>query len=189
MWRIGMVTLALLAWAVPGWSDDIYRWTDGSGAVHFSNTPVGVGGGDPEKVTIEGHASFGQRTESNAEDAPASDARNERAPDADRFSTQASLRRRGLERNLRTANQRLHDIDARLAELAEARTRHSAGLAITGGLGTNAGNYLSDEEKQLTEERKQLAAQTEDMRADGKKLRDEVVSREGEAPSWWRDVR
>jgi hypothetical protein len=187
MWRIGVVALALLAWTVPGWADEIYRWTDGSGAVHFSNTPVGVG--EPEKVTIEGKASFGQGGESNADGVPASEAAHERAPDADRFSTQASIRRRGLERNLKTTNQRLQEIDARLAELAEARTRHSAGLAITGGLGTNAANYLSEEEKQLGEERKQLASQAAELRSDGQKLRNEVVSREGGAPSWWRDVR
>src|SRR5205823_433491 len=34
---IGPWTLALLALSAPGWSSDIYRWTDGAGNVHYSN--------------------------------------------------------------------------------------------------------------------------------------------------------
>jgi hypothetical protein len=187
MWMIGVVALALVAWAVPGWSDEIYRWTDESGAVHFSNTPVA--GGQPEKVTIDGHASFGERGGSNAGGGGASEGGHERAPDADRFSTQASLRRRSLERDLRATDQRLREIDARLAALAEARTRHAGGSVVTGGLGTNAADFRSEEEKQLADERKEIAGQADELRANGRKLRDEVTSREGSTPGWWRDLR
>src|SRR5919201_580606 len=105
MRMIGPWALALLALAAPGWSGDIYRWTDDAGHVHYSNMDAEGAG-----ATAPG--------------------------DAVSFSADASLRRNALERDLRATQQRLREIDARLALLAQARTQHTQGSAATGGVGT-----------------------------------------------------
>ena len=38
MWRVRSM-VAVLALALPASATEIYRWTDGAGKVHFSNTP------------------------------------------------------------------------------------------------------------------------------------------------------
>src|SRR5262249_60634373 len=89
------LTVAALALALPVWSNDIYRWTDGSGQVHYSNTPntghgatsVGPGG----TAALEG---------ASRQDAAATD-RGKDGTDPAAFSASASLRRNAFERDLR----------------------------------------------------------------------------------------
>src|SRR4051794_6458596 len=89
------VGVSLTVLAGSGWADEIYRWTDGSGAVHFSNTPTS--GGTPTGLTGDETAGDtgaapGAQSGAQVADAAAADPG---------FSTDASLRRTALEREAR----------------------------------------------------------------------------------------
>jgi hypothetical protein len=105
------------------------------------------------------------------------------------FSTDVSLRRNALERQLRITHQRLREFDGRLAALARARMDNSGGSAATGGLGTSAGDFRSEQEKALGAERDQVAERASALQSDYGKLREEVTARLGTTPDWWVDVR
>src|SRR5262245_24516458 len=130
-WLMGLAASALLAG--PVWGDDIYTWTDKSGHVHFSNVPS----------TDQRGAKLG-----TTDSVPPDELRQaETAPELDeeqqRFADRAALERSKKARELRTMDKQVKAIDARLAELGRARTAHARGSAITGGLGTNAGEFRS----------------------------------------------
>jgi len=187
MRMIGPWTLALLALSAPGWSSDIYRWTDGAGNVHYSN------------MDAEGDDAAAMAHEPAAEEAPADltdDAADRTAArgDSDTFSATASLRRNALERDLRATARRLQEIDARLATLARARGQHAQGSAATGGVAAPTAapdgiDLRSEEERTLATEREQLAQHADQVRNDAAKLREEVTARLGATPPWWIDLR
>ena len=179
MRMVGLTVGLVLLGSGPVWSEEIYHWTDGQGTLHFSNTPStdvpwtrlsdvapavptpAPGRADPEAAT---------------------------AGDAT-FSSDVSIRRNALERDLRATQKRLRDVDARLATLGRARNQHARGSAATGGVGTLAIDVRSDEERALATERAQLAQHADEARNEGVKLRDEVTARLGAIPPWWNDVR
>ena len=177
MWTVWGVMLATVALVPPAWSGDIYRWSDSSGNVHYSNID-GVDGGTKIEPA--------ERARADDDDG---DAEASTAPDTGAFSAQASLRRNALERDLRATDRRLRELDGRLASLARARGQNAAGSAATGGVGTGALDVRSDEEKTLATEREQLAQHATEVRADAARLRDEVTTRLGTTPAWWIDVR
>ncbi|TMB20246.1 MAG: DUF4124 domain-containing protein [Deltaproteobacteria bacterium] len=190
MRMIGPWTLALLALATPGWSGDIYRWTDAAGDVHYSN--MAADGADAAPVAR------GEPVAAPAERAPADPhdaAEGTTAPtDADTFSAGASLRRSALERQLRATERRLREVDAGLATLARARSQHAQGSAATGGVGTPTAapqgiDLRSEEERNLATEREQLAQHAEQVRNDAARLCQEVTARLGATPPWWIDIR
>jgi len=196
MRTIGPWTLALLALATPGWAADIYRWTDGAGNVHYSN--MDAEGDDAASVARDApvappdeEASLNDATGDTADDA----AGGTTAPaDPSAFSTDASLRRNALERDLRATQQRLHEVDAHLAALARARGQHAQGSAATGGVATPTAapegiDLRSEEERTLATEREQLAQHADQVRDQAAKLREEVTARLGVTPPWWIDLR
>ncbi len=152
MGRMGIAVLAATVLAAPAHADDVYSWKDQRGVTTFSNAPT----------------QGAQQADIRWEDSPAPDdvapasATSELTPDE-------SIRKDDLQRELKALDQQVKSLDGRLAELAAARTSHARGLAITGGLGTNAGRYLSPEEESLGAEREKLVDQVE-------KLRDEIAS-------------
>jgi|SRR5581483_1856438 len=172
-WGVVLATVAVVA---PAWSSDIYRWTDSSGSIHYSNIDGADGG---TKIAPAERAGGEDDDETEAST----------APETDTFSAQASLRRNALERDLRATDRRLRELDGRLASLARARGRNAAGSAATGGVGTDAIDVRSEEEKALATEREQLARHAAEVRGDAARLRDEVTSRFGTTPAWWIDVR
>ena len=174
MWRVAVLGLGFLVSAAPGRADEVYQWTDAKGGVHYSNTS---GGGEPTAAV--------QRDQSG-EDAGA---RGAAGGDPATFSTDTSLRRNALERDYRTTDRRLRELDARLATLARARTDHARGSVSTGGVGTLAGDFRSEEEKALATEREQIAKHAQEIRTEYDKLREEVIARLGSTPDWWVDVR
>ena len=191
MRMIGPWTLALLALSAPGWSSDIYRWTDGAGNVHYSN------------MDAEGDDAAAVAHEPAAEEAPAAltddttdDAADRTAArgESDTFSATASLRRNALERDLRATARHLHEIDARLATLARARGQHAQGSVATGGVAAPTAapegiDLRSEEERTLATEREQLVQHADQVRSDAAKLREEVTARLGATPPWWIDLR
>ena len=191
MRMIGPWTLALLALSAPGWSSDIYRWTDGTGNVHYSN--MDAEGDDAAAVA---HEPAAEETPAALTDDTTDDAVDRTAArgDSDTFSATASLRRNALERDLRATARHLHEIDARLATLARARGQHAQGSVATGGVAAPTAapegiDLRSDEERTLATEREQLAQHADQVRSDAAKLREEVTARFGATPPWWIDLR
>jgi len=161
------MALGLVLIAGSARADEIYRSTDAAGRPVFSN---GRGGSGDARQDVAPAA------------APATE-------DAENFSTGASLRRQALERDLRTSERRLRDLDARLAALARARTRNAGGSEATGGVRAVAADVRSEEEQRLAAEREQVAQHVADARAAYAKLREEVAARLGGTPSWWIELR
>ena len=176
--RMVWLTVGMLALALPARSSDIYRWTDGAGNVHYSNTPN------------TGHAakavgSDGGPAVDDDEGRPGAD----RDPDADAYSASASLRRNALERELRATEKRVREVDAQLAKLARARGDRADAARTTSGVGTNL-DVRSEEEKALATEKEQLAQHAVQVRSDAAQLRQEVTQHSGGAtPDWWVDIR
>jgi hypothetical protein len=170
MRMIGLMALGMVALAGVGRAEEIYRWTDAAGGVHYSNMP-----------TVGAH-----RVHASPE--TAADAATS-ADDEAAFSTATSLRRNALQRDLRATDTRLRAIDRRLATLARARGRLAAGSPATGGVGTLAAQVESEEEHALKGEREQLAQHADELRSAASKLREEVSARFGSTPAWWTDVR
>ena len=193
MRMIGPWTLALLALTTPGWSGDIYRWTDGTGNVHYSN--MDAQGDDAAAVAHEPAAPPAEEAPADLTDGTTDDAADRTAArgDSDTFSATASLRRNALERDLRATARRLHEIDARLATLARARGQHAQGSAATGGVAAPTApegiDLHSEEERTLATEREQLVQHADQVRSDAAKLREEVTARLGATPPWWIDLR
>ena len=194
MRTIGPWTLALLALATPGWAADIYRWTDGAGNVHYSN--MDAEGDDAASVARDAPVAPPEEEASASLDGATDEAAGGTVAPADpgAFSTDASLRRNALERDLRATQQRLHEVDARLAALARARGQHAQGSAATGGVATPTAapegiDLRSEEERTLATEREQLAQHADQVRDQAAKLREEVTARLGATPPWWIDLR
>jgi len=187
MRMIGPWTLALLALSAPGWTSDIYRWTDGAGNVHYSN--MDAEGDDAAAVA---HEPAAEEAPADLTDDTTDDAADRTAArgDSDTFSATASLRRNALERDLRATARHLHEI----ATLARARGQHAQGSAATGGVAAPTAapegiDLRSEEERTLGTEREQLAQHADQVRSDATKLREEVTARLGATPPWWIDLR
>ncbi len=182
--------LALLALATPGWAGDIYRWTDDSGNVHYSN--MDAQGSDATAVAPAG-PSAAARDESAPRGAHAK-REAEDAGDTDAYSADASLRRNALERELRATERRLREVDGQIATLARARGERVQGSVSTGGVGVPAVapggiDLRSEEERNLATEREKLTQHATQIRNDAAQLRQEVTARFGATPPWWIDLR
>jgi len=178
MRMVWLVTVGMLALALPAWSSEIYRWTDGAGNVHYSNTPNT--GHHATAVGPDGAPVGGDDGGSAGED---------RDPEADAYSASASLRRNALERELRATEKRVREVDAQLAKLARVRGDRADAARTTSGVGTNL-DVRSEEEKALATEREQLAQHAVQVRSDAAQLRQEVTQHTGGAtPDWWVDIR
>jgi len=179
MRKVVWLTVGVLALALPAWSSDIYRWTDGAGNVHYSNTPST--GQAAKAIGPDGAPAVG--------DDDGGSAGEDRDPDADAYSASASLRRNALERDLRATEKRVRDLDAQLTKLARARGERSDAAKATSGVGTNL-DVRSEEEKALVTEKEQLAQHAVQVRSDAAQLRQEVTQHTGGAtPDWWVDIR
>jgi hypothetical protein len=170
---LALVAVALAAPArAESLDDDIYRWTDHAGRLHYSNTRVGPAsddiGGAVEGVSPEGS---GEATgEVTASQVPST-------PEDTAFANSASLRRNALERDLRTTERRLREVDEELAGIARDRAAPPSGPP------------LPNQGFQLAAEREQLAKRANSLRGDYQKLREEVTTRLGGTPVWWIDLR
>jgi hypothetical protein len=185
MWWVAGALVMIVAWTGTAGAEDIYRWRDSQGRLHFENVPAP---GDrrapaPEPAAVAADAAAAPEAAEDDGAAP------RRAVSDEAYSADVSNRRTGLERELREAQRRLRDIDVRLEALAAARLRNARGSAATGGVGAPAENVLSPEEEALVEEREQLAQHAEEVRNDAAELRQEVEARLGAVPAWWSDLR
>lgn len=154
------------AQAARGEEDQVYRWADRGGHLHFSNVPSpgseATGIVSNEELPVTPPAPPGQPGATQGGSNPGS-------PDHEE-SPHAAVQRQDLERQIKDAERQLHALDARLGDLAAVRTRFAKGTPVGGGLPSNAGGVLSDEEKSLAQQRDSLKAGVERMRADMGKL-------------------
>jgi hypothetical protein len=171
--------LGLAALAAPGWCDEIYEWTDGNGGLHYSNTPT-------DSVRAR---RFSDIVSAPDEAAGPEGAAADAGAGSEAYSTEASLRRNALEKDLRATEQRLRAVDARLATLGRARNQNARGSAATGGVGTMALDVRSEEERSLDTEREELGQHVDELHAEATKLRDELTARFGSTPAWWNEIR
>ena len=174
-------------------ADEMYRWKDSSGGLHFENVPtperrsrgdgaevptgdiVADQGGEPADPSLYDSGDEAKRKKMTADE-------------QETFSTDISSRRSQLERDLRGTESRIRQIDGQLATLARARTKNARGSEATGGVAAPA-NILSPEEDSLVDERDELAQHAVDVRNDAAELRQEVEARLGTVPAWWTDIR
>ena len=193
MRMLAYATLAVLAGFAPGRAEEIHRWTDSSGRVHYSNTPTGRsadGAPSPSGQAYDpsGDAEARPTARGHDPEAPAPAAAAPSTADAyDAFSTQASLRRSTLARDIRDTEKRIKGIDSRLSDLQRVRARNAQGSAATGGVKASL-DVRSDEEERLAEQREELTKHATEVRNDYTKLRQEVTSRLGTTPPWWIDA-
>src|SRR5262249_46572064 len=146
VWRLvmrmaGWVALATVTLAAPAWSQEVYRWQDDAGQVHYSNTPAAAPdgapvpddpmrfrGATPEPAAPEATDAALQPRDDAAAAAPDEDplgaVEDPTAPklvtedEAPGVSTDASLRRNDLERDLRATQKRIAQIDGQLHTLS-----------------------------------------------------------------------
>jgi len=190
MWMVAVLAMVLVS-SGHGLADDIYRSVDAQGQVDYSNGPTRH---SDEGASEDGaQENAGMPADAGHRDDQGNDtgagAGAAAAPADNGFSTEASLRRSTLERDLRATQKQLKDVDARLEVLSRARTKNAGGSAATSGVGTNAGDMRSEEEKNLATQRQQLAQHVTEVREAASKLKQEVTDRLGATPEWWVDLR
>lgn len=185
MWMVAVLAMVLVS-SGNVLADEIYRSVDAQGQVHYSNGPArhtdGTASEDGSQDNAGMPADAGNQDDQGDTGAAAEPADNG-------FSTESSLRRTTLERDLRATQKQLKDVDARLEVLGRARTKNAGGSAATSGVGTLAGDVRSEEEKNLATQRQQLAQHATDVREAASKLKQEVTDRLGATPEWWVDLR
>jgi hypothetical protein len=186
-----LVVIAVLAGTST--AEDIYRWKDPTGGLHFQNVPTP----GQRSVLLDDSGSAGSESSdttgvamSDGGETGETPKRKKLTPEQEEdFSTEVSMRRATLEKELRGTEKRLRDVDGRLATLQRARLKNVNGSAATGGVGAPAYNVLSPEEEALVEERDELAQRAVEVRNDAVHLRQEVEARLGSVPAWWTDLR
>jgi hypothetical protein len=190
----------LMVMALTGSSlaDEMYRWKDSSGGLHFETVPapgerrrredaaevptgdiVADQGGEPVDPSLYDSGDSGDEVKKK---------KKMTAGEQEALSTDISVRRSQLERELRGTESRIRQIDGQLATLARARTKNTRGSEATGGVAAPA-HILSPEEESLVDERDELAQHAVDVRNDAAELRQEVEARLGSVPAWWTDIR
>jgi len=193
--------MVIVALAGSSAAEDIYRWKDSAGGLHFENVPTpnpttGMqqqqlgGSGSEVTAAVETPPADVIYDDNGVPMEAAAPATKRLPPDqvAD-YSTDVSIRRTQLARELKSTESQLKSIDARLATLKQARLRNARGSAATGGVGAPAQDVLSPEEEELVEQRDELAQHAVELRNDAANLRQEVEARLGSVPSWWTDLR
>lgn len=187
------VLVVIVVLAGTSTAEDIYRWKDPTGGLHFQNVPTP----GQRSVLLDDSGSAGSESSdttgvamSDGGETGETPKRKKLTPEQEEdFSTEVSMRRATLEKELRGTEKRLRDVDGRLATLQRARLKNVNGSAATGGVGAPAYNVLSPEEEALVEERDELAQRAVEVRNDAVHLRQEVEDRLGSVPAWWTDLR
>jgi hypothetical protein len=210
MRRLAAVCVAVLAASTAASAQKVYKWTDESGRVHFSNvgpadqTPEDKGEAAAPESAPEANAPSAETSapptfpESAGGEAPFGDAAAPPpvAPPADEkpsrysklstdgFSVTATQRRAALRRDLTNVKRRIAEIDRQMEELRRTRreTVSSAAERLQGV--TIPPDLPSEEEKDLAVERKEAEKRIEDIRNQYAELRDEATKRSGSAPDW-----
>jgi hypothetical protein len=177
-----VATLALVV-TTGARADDIYRWTDHGGSVHYSNSPSSA----PSTATRESAPSSHEPVASASDRKANADTAT--GEDADAFFASASLKRNALERDFRATRKEMQDIDGKLATLKRAREQHAQGSDATGGVGANL-QVQSEEERTLAARREELTKHATEIQTEAGQLRTDVTAHAGgTTPAWWIDVR
>jgi hypothetical protein len=181
-WLVVVVSAVVwIAWAETAGAAEYYVWKDSDGRTHYSNMPVTGADTLPVAVDDLSRPKPAPSADGTADSGdPAATARQ--ADPA--FSTQASLQRQSLERDMRATDRRLQAVGGQLASLGRAVPPD---IANDPKAAEDFG--LTDQQRALASERDELAKHKKQLRADYDKLHDNVTKELGGTPSWWVDVR
>ncbi|HSD11851.1 MAG TPA: DUF4124 domain-containing protein [Candidatus Binatia bacterium] len=194
MSRQGFVALVLgLAclsfWAGRAVAQKVYKWTDKSGQVHFSNVSPGgetapeeTGGG----IEAEAQPPPAETTaQAGPEAAPPAAGSSSSAISEEAFSANASVTRMRLKRELAQAKQQSQEIAGRLDALKkENQAASQVGIEMLQRAYGPKENAFAEEESLLKEKQK-ADKRIEEIRKQYADLHDEAVKRFGHEPGWW----
>lgn len=195
-----VLSLLLIDAALAG-ADEIVRWTDAKGRVHFSNVappPSQAQGGEASAGGTAGEAPPAVAAPAPAAPevapAPSEPAAREAAAgkpgpysnlSAEAFSSVASRQRMRLKSDLAAAKQHVREIDERLATIrAEKSQAVGDAMALLQGMYAPA-NAASTKEQELVADKKATEDRVDGIRKQYGELRDEAVRRYGGLPDWW----
>ena len=180
-------------------ADQVFRWTDEKGNVHFSNVaPAGQEEkteesvpAEPEPAAIEPESRSGT-VGGATEGAPAEKTEPVKEKPGrfanlgdDSFSAQVSRQLTALKREIAEAKRHVIELDDQIAAVREER-----GQAIDNALQTlqgvtNPSDVESEKEQALKKEKEETEKRIEAIRKEYGDLREEAVKRYGSLPGWW----
>ncbi len=200
--RQGFATLVLgLAWlsfsAGQVVAQKVYKWTDKDGKVHFSNVSPGGESTTEDTGAVKGIEAQSPEAQSppvaqaettaqaDREAAAPAESSSSSAISEEAFSSNASMTRMRLKRELADAKQQSADAETKLAALRKMDTQASqVGIEmLQKAYGPNAND--TGEEDALRKQKQNADKRIEEIRKQYADLHDEAVKRFGHQPSWW----
>lgn len=188
---ISTVLLAALSAAAAN-AQQVYRWTDEQGRVHYSN----VG---PSGEATDASSSPAQSAPATEESRPAPPSGSEERRSAgkkeeetrysklsgDEFSARATRERLSLKRDLADQKRRVGEIDGELADLRNKRDEVLADAAQRLQGVSRPEFYVSPREEELQKGRKEAEERMKEIRDRYAELKKEAEKRHGGLPQWW----
>lgn len=175
-------------------ADQVYRWTDEKGKVHFSNVA-------PAGQEVESEESSPSTPATSEPESPASEAAE--APEGssavsaketpgrftdlsdDTFSARVSRERTALKKELAQAKRRIRDIEEEIKTVREER-QQAVGVALQRLQGMSIPSDVeSEREQSLKKEKEDKEKRIQEIRKEYGELREEAAKRYGGVPGWW----
>ena len=183
-------------------ADQVYRWTDEKGKVHFSNVaPPGQeekteesAPAAPEPLTSEPEGPSGSvvepRESADSEKKEPAKEKPGRFSDLsdDSFSTRVSRQRATLKKDLAQAKRHVRDLDEQIAAVREERSQATSGAILSLQGVTAPGNVDSERELALKKDKEDTEKRIQEIRKEYDELREEAVKRYGGVPGWWLSI-
>jgi hypothetical protein len=171
----------------------VYKWTDKDGKVHFSNVGPGAEGSAEEGSGVTGIEAQSTAPEATAPTGEVAAASQEPAASGDSsssiseeaFSSQVSVTRSRLKRELAAEKEKAQQADEQLAALTKELDQPTRiGLEIL-QKAYGPDQRLGTEEDTLRKQKRDAEARMEAIRKQYADLEAEAVKRFGHQPSWW----
>lgn len=163
-------------------AEEIRRWTDSSGRVHFSNVGPAEATEPPQpppsiEPAPESEPQFREPEESSDPYGSLTD---------DQFSALVTRKREALRRELRDLRMRARAIDSEVEELRRARERafREYGQKLQ-GVNRAPESKPSEREQELLEEKEKLRERARAIRKEFEEISDSARRRYGSLPGWW----
>lgn len=173
----------------------VYKWTDASGKVHFSNvSPEGDSStrapSAPAPQGIEAQNPSGEAAAEPAAPPPAADSSAQRSGphsdlSEDEFSDQVSSTRMRLKRELAQVKQQSQEVGDKLAALKKDRDRPARMDLEFLQKAYGPEQHESSDEDDLRKQKDKADRRVEEIRKQYADLKEEAVKRFGHAPAWW----
>lgn len=183
-------------------ADQVYRWTDEKGNVHFSNVaPPGQ-----EEKTEEGAPAAPEPPASEPEGPSGSVVESPESADSekkepakekpgrftnlsdDSFSARVSRQRAALKKDLAQAKRHVRELDEQIAAVREERHQATGGAVLSLQGVIAPGNVDSERELLLKKDKEETEKRIQEIRKEYDELREEAVKRYGGVPGWWLSI-